>query len=61
MGSRYQLLEPVVTTEFTILELAYSRPGSLPQACAPIGPRSTGTTIYKAFGRDEGRKKFRRG
>ena len=36
------LLEPVVTTEFTILELTYSRPGSLPRACAPTGPRSTG-------------------
>ena len=43
------MLEPVVTTEFTILELAYSRPGSL-RACAPTGPRSTGATTYKAFG-----------
>ena len=44
------LLEPVVTTEFTILELAYSRPGSLQRACAPTGPRFTGATTYKALG-----------
>jgi hypothetical protein len=30
----------VVTTEFSILELACSRPGSI-RACAPTGPRST--------------------
>ena len=35
-------LEPVVTTEFTILEQAYSRPGSLPRACAPTSSKSTG-------------------
>ena len=44
------LLELVVTTEFTIFELAYSRPGSLPRACAPTGPRSTGATTYKVLG-----------
>ena len=49
-GLRYQLLEPVMTTEFTILELAYSRTGSLPRVCAPTGLRSTGATTYKTFG-----------
>ena len=48
--SRDFLLEPVVTTEFTILELAYSRPSSLPRACAPTGLRSTRATTYKALG-----------
>ena len=37
-----RLLKPMVTTEFSILKLAYSRPGSLPRACAPTGPRFTG-------------------
>ena len=48
MGSRYQLLEPMVTTEFTVLELACSRPGSwtvLPQVSG-----SPELTTYKAFG-----------
>ena len=35
------MLESMVTTEFTILELAYSWPGR---------PRSTGATTYKALG-----------
>jgi hypothetical protein len=35
------VLEPVVTTEFMILELACSRPGSLSRACALTCPRST--------------------
>ena len=45
---RYQLLEPMVTTEFTVLELACSRPGLwtvLPQVSSP--PE---LTTYKAFG-----------
>jgi hypothetical protein len=40
------LLEPVVTTEFSILELACSRLGSL-RACAPTGPSPLKLTTYK--------------
>ena len=50
ISSRVSLVRTVVTTEFMILELAYSRLSSLPRACAPTGLRFTGATTYKVFG-----------
>jgi len=48
MGSRYQLLEPMVTTEFTVLGLACSRPGSWTALPQVLGPPEL--TTYKTFG-----------